>query len=265
LDFIRKHKDEPFFVYNPLILPHNPFPVTPHSKDPEETDNKKNFIDMVQYIDFLVGRIVDTLEELGLRENTLILFTGDNGTNHVLSSELNGKDIPGGKGFTHDYGTHVPLIVNLPGRIPEGQVNDDLIAFSDFFPTMIEASGIAPKQISNTDGISFWPQCLGHDGTKRESIFGYYFPRPYSKKFDDMYNHWEVRYARDERFKLYGDGRFYDTKEDVMEQNPIPSHNESESVSRARTRLQGTLDSFPTQGAMIDYQRVTGELPKTLN
>ena len=80
-----------------------------------------------------------------------------------------------------------------------------------------------------------------------------------------MYNHWEVRYARDERFELYGDGRFYDTKEDVMEQNPIPYHNESESVSRARTRLQGTLDSFPTQGAMIDYQRVTGELPKTLN
>lgn len=265
LDFIRKNKDEPFFVYNPLILPHNPFPVTPLSANPSETDNKQNFIDMVQYIDFLVGRIVDTLDELGLRENTLIVFTGDNGTNHVLSSELNGEKIPGGKGFTRDYGTHVPLIANLPGTIPSKQVNEDLIAFSDFFPTIVDAAGIERRAISNADGISFWPQCIGQIGTKRESIYGYYFPRPYSKKFDDMYNHWEVRYARDTRYKLYGNGSLHDTQVDVMEKSPIVPSEESSEAKNARKELQKTLDSFPAQGAMIDYNRVTGEMPEILN
>lgn len=265
LQFIREHKEEPFFIYNPLILPHNPFPVTPHSKNPDETDDKKNFVDMVQYIDFLVGRIVDTLEELGLRENTLILFTGDNGTNHVLTSELNGTEIPGGKGFTHDYGTHVPLIVNLPGRIPRGLVNDDLIGFSDFFPTIVDATGIAQKAITNTDGISFWAQCMGKVGTKRDSLFGYYFPRPYSEVFDDKYKHWEVRYARNKRYKLYDDGRLYDTQADVMEKNPISPGAQSARAASARKELQKTLNEFPSQGVLIDYERVIGKMPNVLN
>jgi arylsulfatase A len=72
---------------------------------------------MVRYIDKNVGRLEDTLKELRLREKTLIIFTSDNGTNSLLTSELHGRQIRGGKGHTHDYGTHVPLIVNWPGRV----------------------------------------------------------------------------------------------------------------------------------------------------
>ena len=265
LDFIRENKDQPFFVYNPLILPHNPFPPTPHSTDKESKDNKKNFIDMVQYVDFLVGQFVDALDELGIRENTLIVFTSDNGTNHVLTSEFKGGQIQGGKGFTKDHGTHVPLIVNLPGTIPHGQLNQDLIAFSDFFPTIVEAAGVEPKAISDGDGWSFWPQCMGEEGTKRESIYGYYFPRPYSQKFDDMYNHWEVRYARDERYKLYGNGDLYDTVQDVLEKKPSKKGSETRRVKIAREKLQEVLDSYPSQGKKVDYNRVQGTLPELLN
>jgi len=263
LDFIRENKDGPFLVYNPLILPHNPFPPTPHSKDLEEKDNKKNFVDMVQYVDFLVGRIVDTLDELEIRENTLIVFTADNGTNHVLASELHGKTVPGGKGFTHDYGTHVPLIVNLPGTVQANQLNQDLICFSDFFPTIVEAAGLKRKAISDGDGWSYWQQCLGKPGIKREWIYGYYFPRPYSQKFDEMYNHWEVRYARDKRFKLYDSGLFYDTVDDVMETKPIKSGNESSKV--ARSKLQQALNAYPDKGQRVDYSRVKGKMPEVLN
>lgn len=265
LEFIEENKDGPFLVYNPLILPHNPFPPTPHSANPVEQDNKKNFIDMVQYIDYLVGRIVDTLEELRLRDNTLIIFTADNGTNHVLTSEFQGRQVPGGKGFTHDYGTHVPLIVNWPGRIPAGQVSAGLIAFSDFFPTIVEAAGLEPKVISNADGISFWPRCLGREGSQRESVYGYYFPRPYSKEFDDMYNHWEVRWARDRQYKLYGNGDLYDTKSDVLERSATEKSNESPEARRARQELQQVLDSFPSSGALIDYERVKGTMPEVVN
>jgi len=265
LDFIRDNKDEPFFVYNPLILPHNPFPPTPHSTNKDEKNGKKNFIDMVQYIDFLVGRIVDTLEELGLRENTLIVFTADNGTNHNLTSEFMGEKIQGGKGFTKDHGTHVPLIVNLPGMVPAGQLNQDLIAFSDFSPTIVEAAGLEPKAITDGDGWSFWPQCIGETGTKRDSIYGYYFPRPYSKKFDDMYNHWEVRYARDERYKLYGNGDLYDTAQDVLEKNPSRFSNETKATHEVRDKLQQVLDSYPSAGRNVDYSRVQGSLPEVVN
>ncbi len=146
-----------------------------------------------------------------------MIFTSDNGTNADLTSTFDGAPLQGGKGYTKDHGTHVPLIVNWPGRIPENQVNDRLIAFSDFFPTIVDAAGMPPKKISDGDGISFWPHCLGQEGAEREWIYGYYFPRPYSESFDDKYRHWEVRYARDKRYKLYGNGDLYDTQEDVLE------------------------------------------------
>ncbi len=258
IDFIEEHKDGPFLAYYPMNLVHNPFPPTPDSVDLEEKDDKKNFIDMVNYMDKCVGRIVDALEAKGLRDNTLVVFTGDNGTNHVLTSEFKGEQVQGGKGFTHDYGTHVPLIANWPGKIPRGQLNDDLICFSDFFPTIVEAAGLPPKTITDGDGWSFWPQCRGEEGKKREWIYGYYFPRPYSAKFDDMYNHWEVRYARDKRYKLYGSGDLYDTVEDVMETRVLPPADDTSPMQQARKSLQTALECYPTVGGGVRYDDVKG-------
>lgn len=257
-DFIKScaDSDTPFLAYYPMILVHNPFPPAPNSTDRNEKDPKKNFIDMVNYMDALVGRLVDTLEENGLRDNTLVIFTGDNGTNSVLHSEFDGQQMRGGKGYTYDHGTHVPLIANWPGRIPEGQLNDDLIAFSDFFPTIVEAAGLPAKEITDADGWSFWPQCEGKKGKPRDWIYGYYFPRPYSKKYDDMYNHWEVRYARDERYKLYDNGELYDTQEDVLEKTVVDRERSSGAVKRARKKLQAVLDSYPKQGVQVDYSKV---------
>jgi arylsulfatase A len=259
-DFIEScaETDTPFVAYYPMILVHNPFPVTPHSRNMQQTSDDLNFIDMVKYMDALVGRLVDTLEANGLRDNTLIIFTGDNGTNADLVSVLDGKSIAGGKGYTYDHGTHVPLIANWPGHIPAGQVNDDLIGFSDFFPTIVEAAGLPPKQITDGDGISFWPQCSGETGTPREWIYGYYFPRPYATEFDDKYRHWEVRYARDKRYKLYDNGDFYDTQLDVLETHRLTPRLSHRDARTAREKLQAVLDAHPKQGAMVDYSRVNG-------
>lgn len=256
IDFIETNKDKPFLAYFPMNLVHNPFVPTPDSANRNEKDKKNNFVDMVNYMDKCVGRIVDALDANGLREKTLVIFTGDNGTNSVLTSKFKGEQIRGGKGYTHDYGTHVPLIANWPRRIPAGQVNDDLICFSDFFSTMVEAAGLKPKKITDGDGWSFWPQCHGEKGVKREWIYGYYFPRPYAKKFDDMYNHWEVRYARDKRYKLYDNGDLYDTIDDVMEKHVIAPGDADEHARRAREKLQTVLDSYPKSGLGVSYDRV---------
>ena len=259
-DFIKScaETDTPFLAYYPMILVHNPFLPTPNSKDRDETGDKKNFVDMVSYTDMLVGRLVDTLEATGLRDNTLIIFTADNGTNKNIVSEYKGQPLPGGKGFTRDHGTHVPLIANWQGHIPANQVNRDLVAFSDFFPTMVEATGLPPKNISDADGVSFWPQCRGERGEAREWIYGYYFPHPYAKKFNDSNNHPEVRYARDQRFKLYDNGALYDTQIDVMETEAIDLERAAPAVKQARQKLQAVLDSYPRQGAQIDQSKVRG-------
>ncbi|WP_182870914.1 sulfatase-like hydrolase/transferase [Rhodopirellula sp. JC639] len=267
IDFMTEDNDKPFLAYYPMILVHDPFVPTPDSDGGKRVDKakrtakrqKQNYVDMVAYMDKCVGRLVDALKASGKRDNTLVIFTGDNGTNAVLSSELNGKTVKGGKGYTHDYGTHVPLVANLPGRIPPGQVNEDLIAFSDFFPTIVQAAGLPPKAIKDGDGTSFWPQCLGQPGEKREWIYGYYFPRPYAAKLDNKYNHYEVRYARDKQYKLYDNGDLYDTLADVMEESPLPIDDVDAEQQAARTVLQRVLASFPSQGQAIRHDQVNGE------
>lgn len=255
IEFIKEDKDKPFLVYYPMILPHNPFLPTPDSTNRHEKDNKQNFVDMVQYIDQCIGRIEDALIAAGIRGNTLMIFTGDNGTNHLITSELNGRQVQGAKGYTRDHGTHVPLVASLPGRIPAGQVNEDLICFSDFFPTMVEAAGLPAKAVADGDGWSFWPQCLGKGGTKREWIYGYYFPRPYSEKFDDKYQHYEIRYVRDKRYKLYDNGKLYDTVNDILEENPLAI---TERLMPVQKKLQAAMDRYPEKGRSIEYDKVKG-------
>jgi arylsulfatase A len=261
IDFIEEKKGVPFLAYYPMILPHNPFIPTPDSESRGNKNAKENFIDMVAYLDVCVGRIVDALEANGLRENTLVIFTGDNGTNSQLASELFGDTIRGGKGYTHDYGTHVPLIVNCPGTIPAGLLDADLVCFSDFFPTIVDATGLPPKEIADGDGMSFWSRCQGREGVARQWIYGYYFPRPYANRFDDKYAHWEVRYARDCRYKLYANGDLFDTIKDVMETSPLEQGEMDHPSDQSRRILQEAIDAYPESGENVDFGRVTVSPP----
>ena len=261
IEFIKANRDRPFLAYYPMILVHNPFLTTPHSKGGDGKGPQKNFEDMVNYMDTCVGRIVDALAELKLTDDTIVIFTGDNGTNGVIRSRLGGETIAGGKGYTRDHGTHVPLIVSAPGRVPPGKVNEDLVCFSDFAPTMLDACGLAPLAGDQYRGGSFWPQCRGKPGTKRRYIYCYYFPRPYSKRFDGKYSHWEVSFVRDKRYKLYSTGKMYDTVADVLEKTPLAAAGD-ERLATVRKRLQSELDKWPPRGKMTDRSRVKGVAPK---
>lgn len=149
-DFIETNKDRPFLAYYPMILPHWPFEATPDSADwdPKSMGGRKpkiptpkakaHFVDMVAYVDKIVGQVVDTLERNGLRENTLIIFTGDNGTEKSITSQWSGRDIHGGKGQATDEGTRVALVFNWPGRIQPEVNQTELVEFSDVLPTLCE-------------------------------------------------------------------------------------------------------------------------------
>jgi len=243
VDFIGRNRVRPFLVYYPMVLVHNPFEPTPRSADRENKDRRKNFADMVAYMDTVVGRIVAALDRFGLRENTLLLFTGDNGTNRKIESAAGGRTVRGGKSLTTDAGTRVPLIASRPGTLPEGAVCRDLVDFSDFLPTLADVSGAVPPEGVILDGRSFAPQLRGERGDPRDWLTCYYNPRPGNPKFP------EKRFARDRRWKLYGSGELYDLENDVLEENPIAPGEGGAEARAARAKLRAALESMPDRPA----------------
>ncbi len=240
LEFIEEKKDSPFFVYYPMVLTHDPFVPTPDSPEWSGNRNKthnKHFADMVAYMDKCVGRITEKLDELGLREDTLFIFTGDNGTDRDITSTMtDGRIIKGNKGYPDDGGTHVPLIAHWPGVIEKGQLSDHLIDFSDFLPTIVELGGGTLPSDRELDGRSFLNLLKGQAYTPREWVFCHYNPR------------WgrflETRFARDQRYKLYGDGRFYDVENDVLESKPLAKATLDTDTMKVYQKLQGVLDEM---------------------
>jgi arylsulfatase A len=232
-DFMERNKKRPFLAYYPMLLTHDPFEPTPASKDPNCKNNQTNFNDMAIHVDKIVGKITAKLDELGLRENTLVLFTGDNGTSGAIKSVLNGRPVRGGKGFMTDAGTHVPLIANWPGRIPEGRVLDDLVDFSDFLPTLCETAGVPIPSELSIDGRSFLPQLRGHKGNPREWAYCWYL----SKK-TLIAQEW----VRTQRYKLYRSGKFFDMSKDPLERKPMKDL--SAEAKEVRARLQKVLDQY---------------------
>jgi arylsulfatase A len=245
-DFIRRHKDGPFLVYYPMILTHCPFEPTPESPDwdPKSKGSKtykgdaKYFGDMVTYMDKIVGKILRTLREAGAGENTLVLFTGDNGTDKPVVSDLAGRKVAGAKGSTADAGTRVPLIVDWPAGAKGGRVLDDLVDFSDVLPTLCEAAGVEVPETLAVDGRSFLPQIQGREGNPREWIYCWYSRSGKREK--------AKVFARTRRYKLYRDGRFHDVAADPLEKQPLAdtAADLPAEARQARTMLQGVLDRY---------------------
>ncbi len=265
--FMQRHKEESFFVYYPMILPHWPFIPTPDSEEwnPTATGEKgrqhwKNrfFVDMVAYTDKIVGKIDTKLAELGIRDNTLLIFTGDNGTYTGVTSRFQGRDYPGGKGKTTDNGTHVPLIVSWPKVIKKSRVSQDLIDFSDMLPTIVEAAGgTVPKELM-IDGRSFLPQLQGQTGNPREWIYCWYSRNGGEEGSE---------HARDQQYKLYANGKFFNIVKDFEETSPLDLkqlNNEQqtayEKLSRGLARYEKT--PRPKQSQKGKLKKANPKQPK---
>lgn len=242
LDFITRHREKPFFLYYPMILTHSPFQPTPDSSDwdpttrtEKELQDVKHFADMTAYADKMVGRVVTKVDELGLRENTLLIFIGDNGTLGSVTSRFKDADFQGGKGKTTHRGTHVPCIANWPAAMTQSRVNTDLISSTDFLPTICEAAEIVVP--ADIDGVSFLPQLRGESGTPREWLYSWYSPRQRA----DM----SVREcAFNRQFKLYRSGEFFDLIKDPDEKNPLQTTALEVTAATAFSNLQAVLHDF---------------------
>jgi arylsulfatase A len=241
--FIAGHKDRPFLLYYPMMLTHGPFQPTPDSKDwdPATADEQSqrdtaHFADMVAYADKLIGKLVAALEENGVRDNTLLIVLGDNGTARGLASRMGDRVVHGGKGLSTDAGTHVPLVASWPGVIPPGLVLDDLIDSTDFLPTICQAGGIEPPNSLTLDGRSFLPQLRGEVGHPRDWTYCWY-ARAGGAKAD-------FEFAMDKRYKLYRDGRLFDLEKDIEEKRPIADQERTLPAVAAAGRLVKVFDKF---------------------
>lgn len=243
-DFIERNRNKPFLAYYPMILTHCPFVPTPDSPDWDSSDKGSTsykgdttyFGGMVSHMDKIVGKLTAKLDELGLRENTIIVFTGDNGTDKPVVSVMNGRKVAGGKGLMSDAGTRVPLIANWKGVIPEGEVCSDLVDFSDFLPTLCEAAGFPVPEELNIDGRSFLPQLKGRTGNPREWIYCWYSRA--GKDSDAKV------FIRNQRYKLYRNGNFYDIDNDVLEKAPLQEDDLSDETRRIEAMLQKALHQY---------------------
>ena len=269
IDFITRKKDQPFFLYYPMMLTHSPYTPTPDSEDYGESTqgkakkNKKqrkkqpsdaetsnvvpsnaptsdniqyrHFADMVAYTDKLVGKLAAKLDELKLRDNTLLNFLGDNGTGKGTPSILNDREFIGGKGMMTHRGMHVPLIVSWPAKMNgPGRVSHDLVDSTDIFATIAEAAGISLPAKTTIDGKSFCPQLRGEPGTPRDWYYSWYAPHAVLVG----------EFAADHRYKLYRHGKFYDLRKDLDEQRPLSLDGLNGEAAAAAKKLQSALDQF---------------------
>ena len=243
LDFITRHKDEPFFLYYPMMLTHAPYQPTPDSADWDPAahgekagKDKKHFADMVAYMDKMIGRLDAKLGELGIRENTLVIFLGDNGTGRGVTSQLKGQAYPGGKGLSTARGMHVPLIASWPGRVPAGKVIGDLIDSTDFLPTLCAAAGADVPSSLSIDGRSFLPQLVGEKGKPREWIYSWYGPQGGASA--------KHEFAMTADLKRYRNGRVFDLAADPFEERPLRLADLSGAQAQTAEMLGTAIEQF---------------------
>ena len=177
IDFMKRNKDGPFLIYYPALLVHTPYirvpgnAVTSRLPDSEQKNGPECFPEMVEYLDKNVGRLLNAVDDLGISNNTIILFCADNGTHGPVTSIWgeNRTRIKGGKMTMTDRGSRVPLIVRWPGTVESGTQCDDLVELADFLPTFLEITS-APQPIQRVHGQSFLPQLRGEHAPSKEWV-----------------------------------------------------------------------------------------------
>ena len=234
--FMTQHREEPFFAFYSMALCHDvtddlqaPVPYGPGM------ERYENYAEMMAALDEHVGQIVTAVDELGLRQQTFILFLGDNGTaarsiiraeggNYIrdpVYSETTWGRVQGGKGSFSDAGTRVPWIVRWPGTVPHGSTTNALVDGSDLLPTLLELAGADLPRDLHVDGSSFRPVLTDPSAPARDWVYA---------------ENRGQSFVADRRWKLLSDGKLYDRQTDPLEEGPVTTPtNESEA---ARKRLQ---------------------------
>lgn len=278
LQFIRQHREKPFFLYLPYIIPHVAVQVPEDDLnqyrgklgDDPAYDGKKGYVPhpaphagyaaMVSRLDQTVGKIMALLDELHLTENTLIIFTSDNGPTHNVGGadstffESAGK-LRGLKGSMYEGGLRVPFIASWKGKIKPGSVCDARWAFWDVMPTLGEVA--QAKTPGNLDGLSFLPTLLRQPQSKQHEYF-YWESSGYGGQQAVIAGSWKA--VRTQLKQQAGQAKLktqlFNLDNDESEKNDVASQHSDEVVKleaiMQREHVPSLLFPLPAIDAIID-------------
>ncbi len=194
VQFIERQGDDPFFLYLPFSAPHSPFQAEDDWIAPYRDKGLSRIVAttyaMVERMDAGIGRVLDTLDRLGLAENTIVAFTSDNGPaffnppymlepGEPTFNERFNADLRGSKGWIYDGGIRVPMVVRWPGSVPGGRMQDDLAHFTDWMPTLLSMAGVERPAGPELDGQDLKPLLTGRPQTvepRKYWQWNYYWP-----------------------------------------------------------------------------------------
>ncbi|MCP5116020.1 MAG: sulfatase-like hydrolase/transferase, partial [bacterium] len=178
LNFIRGHAEQPFFLYVPYTIPHAAFevPSLGHYAGMDWSGQEKAYAAMISRMDSDIGRILALVDELNLADDTVVIFTSDNGA----ATRYDGRFDSAGpfranKGTVYEGGIRTPFIARCPGRIAAGKTTDAVTYFADFLPTAAEIAGVTPP--AGLDGTSILPTLLGKQQDLSNRMLYWEFPQ----------------------------------------------------------------------------------------
>ena len=274
IDFMKKNKDKSMFMYYPMCLPHTPYTHTPLEPDAKSSEEK--YKAMIRYTDHILGKLVKAIDDIGIRDNTIIIWTTDNGSTAKRTGVLNGRQVKGGKTLTTENGINAPFIVNCPGKVPKGVISDALIDFTDILPTCAELGGATLPTAHEFSGYSVADVLLGKaKDSKRQWILAMggvnamvtppacgqlKTTKSMSRKTElGVVNQHEFRdrVIRDKRYKLYIDINrkpiaLVDVINDLDEKMNLLNSKQPE-VLLALKKLKGALALLPKKDANPSY------------
>jgi arylsulfatase A-like enzyme len=280
LEFIKENKEKPFFAYVPIVIPHaelivpedeiltkylGVYPEEPYIGSPgadygpemsigmycSQENPHATFAAMVHRIDLYVGQIVSLLDELGIAENTLVMFTSDNGPHMEGGADPeffnSSAGLRGVKRDLYEGGIRVPFIVSWPGTVKEGRTSDHISAFWDVLPTLGELSGFIPEK---TDGMSFLPELLGREQTRHEFLYWEFHERGGKQAL--LKGEWKaVRLNVSEN--PHGPLELYN-----LETDPFEQQNVADQHPGLLQTLSRMMDDEREASEVFNFGRVTG-------
>jgi arylsulfatase A len=232
--YISAHQKTPFFLHYSMVHVHANIQRTPNSKTGSDL-----YADNTAYMDKLVGDLVHVLDSLRMRENTVIIFMGDNGTasKYAERSSIGGKQLSGKKGTMLECGSLVPATISWPGKIKPGRISNQLIDACDFLPTLAELTGAPMPTDRVIDGKSFLPLLFNESASHRDWIFM------------ELGNQW---YVRDANWKLTREEKLFDMRnapfEEILVQNPASSP----ATKSAYEKLKAVLTQLRPEAGFLD-------------
>lgn len=262
LEFIRQHRDEPFFCYLPITPPHGMYDIPANDpawdaykdddwmRDEAVPQDAKNYAAMVTMVDNNVAQILSLLDELKLSENTIVFFTGDNGGQDRFADKQfprgyfgpnvdprSGVEFRGGKGNLYEGGLRIPFLVRWPGKIVAGRVSDLLCSQYDVMPTLAELCGAKPPE--GIDGLSILTEILGEQATGHPQTQHEYLYWEFVDQVAVRTGNWKgIRPKSQQAWELYDLASDISEAHNVADQHPERVARMKDIANKAHTPVE---------------------------